>query len=347
VNSRVHEALNRAYPDSLLLVGRVLGERSTATGVRVVGGDADGLDLSIEEGAGGSLVRVEFPAPARSRQAFGRAVLELIATARQMSGEPGETSGERELARLRSVRTFQTVVTDVEDVHRAVRRVTLAGGDLSSFAPLGPDTFVYVMPAPSATPTGWTQRPPGAYYTVRRWRPETAELDLLVVLHDVPGVVSGWTRTCRPGDPVALWGPRDGFGPPPDTAWYLLVADDTGLPAVGAILESLPCDARVVVVAEVDGPDTGPPRPERDGVDVVWVERRGRPPGHAPELLVDALRRLDLPAGPAYVWAGAEHAAMGAVRRHVAHALGVPPERRSLAVYWSAGTVATRTARRP
>ena len=38
--------------------------------------------------------------------------------------------------------------------------------------------------------------------------------------------------------PVALWGPRTGFEPAAETDWYLLVADETGLPAVAAILAS-------------------------------------------------------------------------------------------------------------
>jgi NADPH-dependent ferric siderophore reductase len=101
------------------------------------------------------------------------------------------------------------------------------------------------------------------------------------------------------------------------------------------------------VVAEVDGPGTRPVLPERDGLDVRWVERRGRPPGQCPELLVDALRQVLLPAGPAYVWGGAEHAAIAAVRRHVAGALAIPPDRRSLVAYWRAGRSATRTVPPP
>lgn len=331
---RTIEALNRAYPDSLLLVGRVLGRRPSATDVEVVAADAQGLDLSVGHGGRRSLVRVDFPAPAPSTRAFGAAVLELVATARRACGEPGETSAERELARLRSVRAFEAGVAEVDDVHPRLRRVTLAGGDLASFAPLGPDTFVYVMPSASGVTATWDARPPGAYYTVRAWRPDEAALDLLVVLHDRPGVVSGWARACRPGDQVALWGPRDGFAPAADTAWYLLVADDTGLPAVAAILESRPPATPAVVVAEVEAPELGLDLPAGDGVDVRWVYRRGR---RAPGRLVDALRRLSLPAGPAYVWAGAEHAAIAAVRRYVDVELAITPDRRSLASYWRAG----------
>ena len=331
---RTLEAVNRAYPDSLLLVGRVLGDRPSATTAHVVGADTRGLDLSVADASGRSVVRIDFPAPATSTRAFGIALLELVAAARRRSGEPGETSAERELARFRAVRTFDAAVADVRDVPAWLRRITLTGDDLQSFAPLGPDTFVYVMPSPSGPGATWEERPPGAYYTVRTWQPEHATIDLLVVLHDAAGVVSSWARTCRPGDGVALWGPRDGFGPPADTAAYLLVADDTGLAAVAAILESLPPATSAVVVAEVDDADTRLRLPERDGVDVTWTYRHGH---RSPARLRDALVALPRPDGPVYVWGGAEHAAIAAVRRYVDTELGIPPERRSLAAYWRAG----------
>jgi len=72
-----------------------------------------------------------------------------------------------------------------------VRRITFGGGDLVDFHPLAPDQFLYLLLPPpgrdaltidaSFTWTGYEQmaeadRPVGAYYTVRAWRPEVAEL---------------------------------------------------------------------------------------------------------------------------------------------------------------------------
>ena len=63
------------------------------------------------------------------------------------------------------------------------------------------------------------ERPIGAYYTVRRWRPDVAELDMLFVLHGDEDTGRPDRRRrgppgARPGDPVALWGPRAAFEPP-------------------------------------------------------------------------------------------------------------------------------------
>lgn len=310
--------------------------------VRATGVDAGGIELSIRDRDGVHAVRVDFDHALARHEPVGPAVLGLVERARRSSGEPGETSGERELARIRAVRTFSTTVRAVSDVHRYLRLVTLGGGDLAAFSPLGPDTFVYVMPSEPSTPVTWSSwvsaadRPPGAYYTVRTWRPDRAEIDLLVVRHDRPGVVSSWASGAEPGQPVTLWGPRDSFESPVGASWCLLVADDTGVPAVAAILEQLDPAIRAFVVAEVDGADAQPPLPERDGVHVSWVYRRGQPAGTAPELLLDAVRALTLPPGSGYVWGGAEHAAIAAIRRHVGRELGLPRARRSLAAYWHA-----------
>ncbi len=336
------QALNRAFPDSLLLVGRVLGGRPSATAARAVALDAGGVELSIEDVDGVHAVRLDFDAALTSDQFVGPAVLGLVERARRQSGEAGQTSGERELVRLRMVRTFETAVRAVSDVHPYLRRITLGGGDLATFAPLGPDTFVYLMPSvdgEAMTWSGWaspTDRPAGAYYTVRSWRPAASELDVLVVLHDGPGVVSSWAEHAEPGHAVTLWGPRDGFEPPVDAGWYLVVADDTGLPAAGAILEQLPSGTAAFVVAEVDGPATRPPLPDRVGVEVSWVYRCGRPAGTTPDLLADAVRSVRLPAGPGYVWGGAERAAIAAVRNYVRADLGLPGDRQSLVGYWDA-----------
>ena len=75
----------------------------------------------------------------------------------------------------------------VADIHPHLRQITFGGGDLATFAPVGPDTFLYLLLPPGAAPSSrstrasrWSgdeempesEQPVGAYYTLRRWRPE-------------------------------------------------------------------------------------------------------------------------------------------------------------------------------
>lgn len=256
------------------------------------------------------------------------------------------------------IRTFLTQVVAVEDVHPHLRQITFGGADLAAFEPIGPDTFLYVLlPPPGRTELtidqGFTWeacfrmgddvRPVGAYYTLRRWRPEAAEVDLLFVLHPVDGDHPGghasrWAARAQVGDPVALWGPRTSWVPPVGTDGYVLVADDTGLPAAAAILELLPPGTPVELFAEVDALEERHPLPERDGATRVhWVHRDGAAPGTTTALAdaaVAHLRAGGVPGTAPYVWGGGESRIMTAVRKVVRHELGLAREQVSLIAYW-------------
>jgi NADPH-dependent ferric siderophore reductase len=345
------DRVNGAFGDSLVLVARALGGRAEATTAQAVGLDPVGIELVVAgpERAEGEAVRVDFANPLTDPMELGASLLALVQRARTVSGEPGTTSAEREAARMAGVRTFLTTVRRVETIHDGLRLVTFAGGDLATFEPLGPDTFLYVLLPPPGrseltidttfTRERWRtmpaeDRPVGAYYTVRSWRPERAELDMLFVIHEPAGPASAWAARARPGDPVALWGPREGFEPPAGTAWYLLVADDAGLPAVAAILEALPPGPPVLVVGEVDDPACQPELTTRHGVVVRWAHRRGRAPGTVADVVLEAVRATQVPDGPGYVWAGAEAATVTALRRHAVDELGLGGEQLSLVAYW-------------
>jgi NADPH-dependent ferric siderophore reductase len=177
-----------------------------------------------------------------------------------------------------------------------------------------------------------SDRPVGAYYTVRRWRREPAEVDLLVVLHDDAGPGATWAAGARTGDPVALWGPRTAYHPPVDADRLVLVADETGLPAVAAILEALPDGTPARVFAEVADEGAHQALPERPSVAVTWLHRGGAEPGTTP-LLLEAVRSHGW-TGRTYVWGGGESRVMTAVRRHVRDEVGLGRDAVSLVAYW-------------
>ena len=136
-------------------------------------------------------------------------------------------------------------------------------------------------------------RPVGAYYTVRRWDAARRELTMLMVRHGDRGPASAWIDRAAPGDPLALWGPRTAYHPSDDTDWHLLVADDTGLPAVAVILESLPPGAVARVFAEVADASEQQELRGSDDVDVTWLYRGAAPAGTT-TLLADAVRAMPM-----------------------------------------------------
>jgi NADPH-dependent ferric siderophore reductase len=170
---------------------------------------------------------------------------------------------------------------------------------------------------------GW-RFPPGTRgeqhwrnFTVRAADPGRRTIDVDVFLHGELGRASTWALHASVGDTVGFAGPRLHWEPEPDAEWSLLVADETGLPALLSIVESLPAGHRAIAVAEIGGPGERQQVAHAADVELHWLSRDGRPPGTT-TLLIDAVRELDLPSTRGSVWAGGEALAIRDVRRHLA-----------------------------
>jgi NADPH-dependent ferric siderophore reductase len=165
-------------------------------------------------------------------------------------------------------------------------------------------------------------------YTIRHARPDTGELDLDVLLHgDGPG--SRWGAEAQPGDELEFQGPR-GKLELRSAPWHLLVGDESALPAIAAITESLPATERAVAMIEVAEPaDELPVR-----ADTSWVHRGAYAPGSA-DLLAAAMADLEIPAG-ARAYLMGESRAMVALRARV-EGRGVAHDAIFLKGYWNIG----------
>ena len=89
-------------------------------------------------------------------------------------------------------------------------------------------------------------------FTVRAFDPARATIDVDFYLHGDLGRASAWGSRAQPGDLVGYAGPRTHWEPDPAAEWVLLAADETGLPALLAILETLPAGLPVFAFAEVE-----------------------------------------------------------------------------------------------
>ncbi|MCF4121441.1 siderophore-interacting protein [Antribacter sp. KLBMP9083] len=210
-------------------------------------------------------------------------------------------------------RMFDVHVSRVTRLCPSFVRITFTGDDLDRFADNGRDQRIkFVLPAPCGgwddlvrdDPdwfTAWRELPderrnPLRTYTVRSVRQRTREVDVDVVLHGDSGPASRWALGAAPGEPLVLMGPNaafDGphggveFAPPSRSHALLLAGDETAVPAITAICESLPEDAVGEVFLEVPHPEDGWALEAPEGVRVHWLARDGREHG---EVLVPAVR---------------------------------------------------------
>ncbi|MFJ9175118.1 siderophore-interacting protein [Streptomyces sp. NPDC102360] len=241
-------------------------------------------------------------------------------------------------------------------------RVTLGGGDIARFRPMGYDQwFRLFLPAgPDAdaslgrVPDRLTtvsylkllggskeSRPVLRNYTVRAHRaegPQGPEIDVDFVLHGhddeaTAGPAAAWARACGPGDAVVLVDEGTGFNLPEGIRQVALAADESGLPALAGVLASLPADTTGWAVAEVPAPEdrqklTAPP-----GAEVVWVDRDDTATSVPGATALARARELPLPGGPLYGWAVGESGLATGLRRHWV-AQGVPKDRIMFCGYW-------------
>ena len=189
---------NASYSDALTILGRAHSGLEGVEDAELRAMACESFTLGVRTADGVTDVVVPFDRPLADLADIQTASVAAIAAARAQLGITQLTSAEVEAAAFAAIPTHITTVVATEMVTPRIKQITFGGGDLVNFQPLGPDQFIYVLAAapgqaelPIDSSFSWEQyeateadeRPIGAYYTVRHWRPEAAELDMWFVLH--------------------------------------------------------------------------------------------------------------------------------------------------------------------
>ena len=240
---------------------------------------------------------------------------------------------------------FRAEVQKVTALTPTMIRITFGGEGLQRFVSSGdPDErLVVVLPGPGErhTPAPIRQadgtldypadnEPEMRSYTVRRFDPETPEMVLDVVRHE-GGVAAAWALGAQPGDVVYLSPAKGWYSPPAGTSWQLLLADLTGLPALGRIVEELPAGTRAIAVGEIATEADQQVVESAAHVTYHWVVAGN---GHGPSRLLEILKQLQFPEGPGYIWFAGEAADSRTVRKYVRRELGWTTDRFTIIGYW-------------
>lgn len=173
-------------------------------------------------------------------------------------------------------------------------------------------------------------------YTIRQFDLDAKTIDVDFVVHDDAGPGSGWAERAKPGDQVGFLGPGGGsYG---EADWYLLAGDETALPAIARILETLPGTARGVAFIEVaDGSEEQPVDFDAQ-VELHWLHRGSAAPGTT-TLLQDAVRATAWPedGSKVYVWAAGEFETFRSVRSYLRKERKLPRDQHYVLSYWRRG----------
>jgi NADPH-dependent ferric siderophore reductase len=240
-------------------------------------------------------------------------------------------------------------VRRVETITPGYVRIVLGGDALEGFQSLdAEDHFKLALPAEGAIapvlpiigpdgpayPEG-AARPVMRDYTPRRFDAGANELTVDFVVHG-EGPASNWASQAAPGQLVGVLGPRGSRVVEDVFDWYLLIGDDTALPAMARRLEEAAPGRKFLAVIEVDGPEHEQHIDTAADATVMWVHRNGAAAGTT-TLLEDAVRSLELPDGDGFVWAGGEANTMKPIRRYLVNECGFDPSRLAFSGHWKLG----------
>ena len=228
-------------------------------------------------------------------------------------------------------------VLRVTDVTPKMRRVTLHGPDLTGFISLGTDDHVKLIFAttpeeqaaldnfmPGAPSDG--PKPVMRDYTPRRYDAASGELDIDFVLHG-EGPAATWAAQAAPGQFLNIAGPRGSMIVPDIFDSYLLIGDETALPAIARRLEGLPANRSALVVVEVADQGEQQVFDSQAQVDVIWIVR-------GEQNLLDVTRRLEMPEGKLYAWVATESGLSRKLRRVLLDEFGLEEGFVKAAGYW-------------
>jgi NADPH-dependent ferric siderophore reductase len=166
-----------------------------------------------------------------------------------------------------------------------------------------------------------------------------AELDVDIVLHGT-SPLSRWASAALAGEPLeaAISGTGSGYEIDPAVSSYVLLGDESAVPAITTLLRDLPPSVRVAVVVERRSDAEPVELPTHPGATVTWS---ALPEDLAPgTTLADALDGMVLEPDTR-VWAAGEAAGVQRLRKLLFEGRGVPRSHASIRGYWKAGREGT------
>jgi NADPH-dependent ferric siderophore reductase len=238
-----------------------------------------------------------------------------------------------EITRLRYELQRRTLtVTRHQHLTPHMIRITLTGADLQGFVSAAPDDHVKLL-----LPTAPGTEPQRRDYTPRHYDPARQELVIDFALHDA-GPATEWARNARPGDPVDIGGPRGSAVVGAVNRW-LLIGDETALPAIGRRIEEATPGTAITALAAVPTPQDEQTFTTAADLALHWVHRPASLSAD-PAPLLARLATLPIPPGT-FVWIAAEGGVARALRHHVVTERGLPPGWLKASGYWVAGQADT------
>ncbi|WP_225408436.1 siderophore-interacting protein [Stigmatella hybrida] len=246
------------------------------------------------------------------------------------AGVPGTL---HQIVRVRhELRRRKLTVSSVESLTPLMRRIRFTSPELGDFHSPSPDDHIKLF---FPQPDGQAGEPAMRDFTPRAFDNAAKTLTIDFALHG-SGPATEWAARAQAGQTLDIGGPRGSNVVPDDFDWYLLVGDESALPAIGRWVEMLRPGVPVTTVVAVAHEDEQQTWVTRASWRPSWAVR-GEPSVHDGAWLRRALDAFSPPAGDGFVWIAGEASAVRELRTHFVEERRHPSAWLKAAAYWHRG----------
>ncbi|TNB48821.1 siderophore-interacting protein [Martelella lutilitoris] len=238
-----------------------------------------------------------------------------------------------EIERVRHELKRRTLTVAAADyITPAMRRITFECPELADFISAAPDDHIKLF-----FDTG-EEKPAMRDYTPRRYDNAGRSLTIDFAIHDA-GPATAWAVAAKPGDWLEIGGPRGSSVVRGPVAHWLLIGDETALPAIGRRIEEQEPGTRITAVIAVPSSDDRQTFKTEADVELSWIDRAGTD-ATDPAPFLEALKAVALPSRT-FAWIGAEARVARAVRTFLVEERGHPLTWMNASGYWVASQAGT------
>ena len=212
-------------------------------------------------------------------------------------------------------------------------RVRLTGSDLAGFESLGADDHMRLFfPKGPVGSVEELRASPSREYTPLAWGEDW--LDVEFAVHGDQGVAAPWAANAPIGSTIGVGGPRGSAVLEGDPGSWLLVGDETAIPAIRRFATLIPkgTPARIVIETvdaehqvEIEAP-----------VTIEWLHRGSAASGSALSAFLEILSADDAPGDDPFVFIAAEQSIVKPGRA-LLERWGVPTANAVVKGYWKRG----------
>jgi NADPH-dependent ferric siderophore reductase len=244
-----------------------------------------------------------------------------------------DADAKHQMRRLRhELRRRTLTVGRIEHLTPRMMRVHFISPELADFVSASPDDHVKLFFPQAGTMDG---KPVMRDFTPRAFDRAAGRLTVDFALHEA-GPATEWAASAQVGDKLDIGGPRGSQVVPDDFDWYLLIGDESALPAMGRRVEELRPGVPVTTLAVI----VHPYEEQRFATEAAWTPiwlARGEPDAGDADRLLERLAAIELPPGDGFVWIAGEAAIVRRLRAHMIEERGHPKAWLKAAGYWQRG----------